>query len=450
MSDEKPFAEVTDVTGDLTIRDHHLRITGSITVSRDGSITLHITPVPLDHDTKWLLTELSDRGRLVTWGTLRASAPTAPRVESDHINLLGRGTTSGATSTVVTLEATASQLTIHHHDLPPKADLCRTIYHTVGMRGIGSQTATTPAGTIKLAGVTHIKNYDNIAGCLNVTATSNEQRSVIDWLTACDNTVEHLLQIISLAEMKRIQWSSRQTFHENQLLRSDYYGSRHTTDPYDGMFQFLNLQPVLDLAINNYTQDNRDNTGIELAINLLLINPGYTHLILVNGMTALEHLISVYLHYHPLAPPVEKNTFTKIMLPALNKAYDAITAILERPTDPHERDLFEQRLRRVRDRLPNLNHTTFTDHLFAMLNAYGVPLVGIKDRIKAFIKARQDIIHTGEHDVEFKDFYLHIAVIRELLKRIVLTLLHYQGEYISFLNGQEFLHFPPTNVTVVP
>src|ERR1700736_6729260 len=119
MSDEKPFADITEVTGDLTIGEHHIAITGSITVGRDGNITLHITPVPLNHETKWLLTEVPERGRLATWGALRACAPGAPTIESDYINLLGRGTTFGPnTPTVITLQATASQLTLHHHELP--------------------------------------------------------------------------------------------------------------------------------------------------------------------------------------------------------------------------------------------------------------------------------------------------------------------------------------------
>ena len=83
-----------------------------------------------------------------------------------------------------------------------------------------------------------------------------------------------------------------------------------------------------------------------------------------------------------------------------------------------------------------------------MLSAYGVPIAGLEDRIKAFIKARQDIIHTGEHDVEFKDFYIHVAVIREVLKRIILALLSYTGNYESFLNGQETVRFPPGDTAI--
>ena len=39
----------------------------------------------------------------------------------------------------------------------------------------------------------------------------------------------------------------------------------------------------------------------------------------------------------------------------------------------------------------------------------------------------------------------HLAVLRELLKRIFLTLLKYNGEYQSFLNGPAWINFTPSH-----
>lgn len=66
------------------------------------------------------------------------------------------------------------------------------------------------------------------------------------------------------------------------------------------------------------------------------------------------------------------------------------------------------------------------------------------------IDARNKIIHTGRHDIPHEELTMHVAALRELLKRIVLTLLNYQGTYISFLDGQETVTFPPTNTTITP
>jgi hypothetical protein len=158
-------------------------------------------------------------------------------------------------------------------------------------------------------------------------------------------------------------------------------------------------------------------------------------------MTALEHLISVYTKHHSVPPPLPKPLFDEIRS-ALETAYDTATNELERD------DKLDHAVRRVKERIANISDTTFNDRLFAMLRGYQIPLVGIQEQVTKAVKARHDIIHTGQHEAAFPEFYLHVAVLRELLKRIILTLLRYQGEYISFLNGPEFLEFPPTNVTV--
>lgn len=446
MTAEEPVFAIGTIAGDLKIKTHTLPITGAIDVRRDGSIAFTLDPIPLTTDTSWLFDEVLQRERLARWVILRATSSRGS-IESDYVTIHGRGTTSDADGTYVTLQASISKLTVYHHDAPDSAADCVAVYHTVGMRGFGAH-ATTAVGALQLVGVTKNEKHDEIAGFLKIKTHDQELRPLSEWLAACDDTVEHVLQIVSLAEMHRILWSIRQTFHGGNIVMTDLYGSRAGTGPYDGMFHSLNLQPVLDLAVNNYTPAIRENTGIELAINLLLVNPGYPHLLVINGMTALEHLNSVFKHHHPAVPPVEKTTFKNKIKPALEKAFDDIAATLTRPSDEKAEADFEARLRRVRDRIGNLNHTTFTDDLFRMLSAYGVPIAGLEERIKAFIKARQDIIHTGEHDVEFKDFYIHVAAIREVLKRIILALLSYTGDYESFLNGQETVRFPPGDTEI--
>jgi hypothetical protein len=447
MTAEDGVFTIGTIAGDLTIKMHTLPVTGAIDVRRDGSIAFTVDQIPLSAETSWLLDEVLERGRLASWVMLRATASLG-HIESDHVTIHGRGTASNSDGTFVTLQASISKLTVHHRDAPDSAAGCVAVYHTVGMRGFGAQEATTAAGVLRLVGVAKNEKHDEIAGFVRIKSHDQDLRPLAEWLAACDDTVEHVLQIVSLAEMHRVLWSIRQTFHGEKIVMTDLYGSRAGTGPYDGMFHSLNLQPVLDLAVNNYTPAIRENTGIELAINLLLLNPGYPHLLVINGMTALEHLNSVFKHHHPAVPPIEKITFKKKIKPALEKAFDETATTLTRPADDKAAADFEARLRRVRDRIGNLNHTTFTDDLFRMLYAYGVPIAGLEERIKAFIKARQDIIHTGEHDVEFKDFYVHVAVIRELLKRIILALVSYTGEYESFLNGQETVRFPPGDTVV--
>lgn len=102
----------------------------------------------------------------------------------------------------------------------------------------------------------------------------------------------------------------------------------------------------------------------------------------------------------------------------------------------------------LRNKIAGLNNTVLKQRLEAMLRDYNVPVAGLEDHIDDAIRARNDIIHKGTTKAALPEFYLNVAVLREVLKRIILTLLKFEGQYISFLNGQEFLEFPPSKTTM--
>jgi hypothetical protein len=435
------------IKGTLSWPDHELPVTCVITITKDGTITITTGRIPLNKDTFWIVEKVPGKGRLTTWACLRGTTKDGLRIDSDHVTMSGRNNHFGNRSTTA-LHGQLSMVTVHHGTPPPTAANLLLVYHTIGMQGFSVQHATTRLGNIRMAGPAEIEDYDHLAGRIQITAHDHEKRMVEEWTSEADEHIAQLLLIISLAEGKLIEWSIRESAtSDGTLFRTDCYGSKHTGIPRDGIGHFLNLQPILDLAATHYTADLRSITGIELAIRLLLAQPSHVELQLIAAMTALEHLISRYTKQQPVGPPLPKKMFATIRK-ALEDTYDETTAQLPAPPDEQERKQREHALRRVRDRIAKMNDTVFNDRLFAMLRSYRVPLVGIEDRITKAVSLRHDIIHTGTHGATFADFYLHVAVLRELLKRIILTLLNYQGQYISFLNGQEFLEFPPTNTTI--
>lgn len=437
------LGQYDDVHGELRWPDHGLTITCTITISNDGTITINTEPIVISNETAWILQQVPGNGRLATWASLHATTADGERIETDYVTMTGRGSLSAT----MPLHGEASRLTIHHRTSPATAAGCTLIYHTIGMQGFQVQQATTPLGLIQLLGPAEIEDYDHLAGTIRITAPEDDNRPLDEWRNDCDENIRNILLIVSLAEGKLLEWSIRTSAHDKKAFTTDCYGPKHTGTPRDGIFHWLHLQPVLDLAINNYPQPLRETTGIELAIRLLLAQPAHVELQLISAMTALEHLISVYTREHPIPVPLVKDVFATVRS-ALETTYDTTTAAIERPANADERDKLTHAIKRVRDRIGNLNDTNFNDRLFTMLKEYDVPLVGIQAHITKAVKARHDIIHTGTHQVRFPEFYRHVAVLRELVKRTILTLLRYEGQYISFLNGQEFLEFPPTNVTI--
>jgi len=81
-----------------------------------------------------------------------------------------------------------------------------------------------------------------------------------------------------------------------------------------------------------------------------------------------------------------------------------------------------------------------------MLTTYKVPVIGLEKKIKKAIDARNRTVHEGLYRSDVRgEIYDHVMVLRELLKRIFLTLLQYSGTYQSSLDGMAWKNFPPEN-----
>jgi hypothetical protein len=438
-STSKPLLKYP-LNGTLSWTEHDLSVACTITVTQDGTIAISTGRIPLNKDTFWIVEKVPGRGRLATWARLRAATKDGLTIESDHVTMTGRNDRTGPKTRTVTLHGQLSQLTVHHRTPPPTAASCLLVYHTIGMQGFGVQHATTPLGGIRMTGPAEILDYDHLAGRIQITARAHEISTIDQWTNEADERIAQVLLIISLAEGKLLEWGIRQSAtSDGALFRTDFYGPKHTGTPGDGIGHFLNLQPILDLATTRYTEDLRRNTGIELAIRLLLGQPAHVELQLIAAMTALEQPHQ-RLQQASTRPSPSSAGRVRVNHPPSprSRIHNAIAKTAHTP----------EGARIVRNKIAGINNTVLKQRLDAMLRDYKVPIAGLEEHINYAVRARNDIIHQGTTKAAFPEFYLHVAVLREVLKRIILVLLKYKGQYISFLNGQEFLEFPPTKTII--
>lgn len=109
------------------------------------------------------------------------------------------------------------------------------------------------------------------------------------------------------------------------------------------------------------------------------------------------------------------------------------------------RESYPDMVKAAKNKVAEINRYPFKDNLRKFLKEYKVPLDGIDQNIEPAIDVRHKIVHrgiyiSGESTQSVND---HLAILRELLARIFLTLLKYSGEYQSFLNGLEWKKFLP-------
>jgi hypothetical protein len=229
------------------------------------------------------------------------------------------------------------------------------------------------------------------------------------------------------------------------ILEAQFNGPQRTSAGHDGVGTHLNLQPFLELAISRYTKTLQRRTGIDVSLHWFLFEPSHIEFQLVAAVTALEHLVKMYSARRRSTTILKSTSFG-----AIKREVDRVFAAAERKARRSGGDLSE-RISRLRNKFTHINEASFRDRLSAMLRAYRVPIEGMEKEIGRAVQARNVAVHTGIYHTgdKFRELYVHVAVLRELLKRIFFELLRYSGQYHSMLNGAQWMNYPPNGPTVV-
>jgi len=387
-------------------------------------------------DSAWLLKIGMADGKFVPRLGMRGTAAGGIVVESDYIHLRDVTTDSDAGGARLKLSGDASKLRLLYRAMPETARGVHVIYFTVGMRAFGSPSAETAVGRVTLAGPTTLDDPNYVHGRIHVEAT-NDERPFPEWLSDCDRHVERVLDMVSFAEGGFIRWSVRRIETDQGLAVIDCEGAKSTGPAWDGAFHHLNLQPVLDLAVTRYTEELCEKTGLNVALEWFVHHPRYAELQLISAVTALEHLVAAFEKRHSVPGIMDPRNFHKLLEDA-----QALWGMAQESSPVADQPQFA----RVKEKLLHLNEPSFRDKLEAMLTAYNVPLAGLAlSRISKAVAARNRVIHHGLYRSKDgrADLQEHVAVLRELLKRIFLTLLNYEGQYFCLLHGPEWNQFPP-------
>ena len=95
-------------------------------------------------------------------------------------------------------------------------------------------------------------------------------------------------------------------------------------------------------------------------------------------------------------------------------------------------------------KIPDLNrHRSSTcDKIEALLNQWNIPRTSIgSDVLRELIVLRNKVVHTGSAPKN-KDLWPSILFVREILVRLVLSMLKYEGTYQCYIDGIHTRRFP--------
>jgi hypothetical protein len=438
--------DLKNCSGQLYWRENSLNINFDLSVTKDGSINLTVKDIPFERDVLWLHELFHKKKRYFEFLQLKGQDVEGNSITSDSVILNSFGSKEDKQGSWICPAGTCMQFLLDSaKPLTYGKDAALLLqYRLLGLKCFDRLSGNTNIGSIQIVGSTKIENYDEATGVLTIKNQPEQNFNLTNWIERCDKSVRSILDILSLANDRYIAWTSRSIFHNKSWVSSLFIGPRRAGKPFQPLFSYLNLQPILNLAIDNYSEELTQETGLDVAIEWFLIKSTYTEVQFLTAMTALEHLIYIYTGREEREKIFQNETFEKIIRPQVNAALDRTLDLLsENEEDAFKHKSYLDMVKAAKNKVTEINRYPFKDNLRKFLKEYKVPLDGIDQNVEPAIDVRHKIVHrgiyiSGESTQTVND---HLAILRELLIRIFLTLLKYSGEYQSFLNGPEWKKF---------
>ncbi len=427
-------SNVIDICFDMECRD-------------DGNIKLLIKPPEFRRDITWLIDvfhEPSNSTRLF----LKGQTADGDNITSSNIYLTQASPQirQGGERNILAVEVECTELRVSITDFERgliKSTAGCIRYDIKGFRCFQAISVMAGIGNIAAAGTATIDDYDKITGAISVE--TNKLGRVSDWARRSSDQVELILDIFSLAGGRYLEWSRQTLSLGNEWVETVFRSTAHRGKPSYPIFHFLHMQPVLELAVNRYSKKVKDTSGLGVAIEQFLIPSLYVETQFTTSFMALEQLVNTFANAQSRSTILSDEEFADFVIPevmaGLKRAQIAIKA--SRDTKEAREKSLSKSCKAIRGKINELNRYPFIQNMWKFLAEIGVPIEDLpREEIEKMVQTRHTIIHSGSIPPDSKGKQQALSLLRELLTRIFLTILKFEGEYSSYLNGHQFKQFP--------
>jgi hypothetical protein len=416
----------------------------------DGSIKLTIGELYYRKDMAWIIEVFHKRSSDLARFILKGQTAEGHNISSHNVYLTKASPQlrQGGKTTIFVIELECTELLVSVSDFERglnkgKSGCMR--YDLPGFRCFQTVSTIAEVGEIRAAGSTTIENYDNITGAISIVI--ERPGRVKDWMKRAEEQMELILDIFSLAGGRYLEWGRRSLYLGDNWIETVFRSPSHRGKPNHPIFHFLNMQPILELAVKRYNNNIKQTTGFGIALEQFLIPSLYLESQFTTSFMALEHLVNTFANNRQRNTILSEEDFSNFVKPAvmkgLKQAKDSMKAT--RLTTAADTGSIKKPFKAIEGKIAELNRYPFIQNMWKFLDEIAVPLDGLsRVEIDKVVQMRHTIIHSGavmSNNTRGKQQGL--SLLRELLTRIFLTLLKFEGEYASYLTGQQYVHFPP-------
>jgi hypothetical protein len=305
--------------------------------------------------------------------------------------------------------------------------------HVKGFQNFRQLTTKSSLGTITMGGDKSIDDPDTITGYISLHASSKPANLTV-WRAEADKLLEHVRHVMSFGASAMLQAPIIEYFVGDDLEVLALSQSRQASAPMRTI-HYLNQQPIFDAAVRSFFSPPFKVNNLFIAIEWFVMDATYKEVRLVNAMTVLENLIASNLDDDDVFI-LQEGEFKKTKRVLKKVIGECMSKWSTSENKDTQKELVEK--------LSDLNRRSLFQKLNILKVRWSVPLEDIsEDKIRAAKKARDSIVHQGHYDMEGKELWEHVTVVREVVIRFIFTAIGYQGSYFSYLGGYYESLFPP-------
>lgn len=290
--------------------------------------------------------------------------------------------------------------------------------------------AMCPLGIVQMTGGNDMNGKDELSGTLRLIAISAPP-DVEEWRRRADAFLRHVHHVMSFAACTMLGNPIREFFHEDVVV-IDAYAKRGQPRSETPVFHYMDLQAIFDCSVHSHFDPDSKIEKLDFAIQWFVMRGEYRESKLIMSMTVLENMIA-----SNLTDDDTKSLPDKAFENLRSRLSNVVKELAHEWTDTKEGQ--KAYIKEFNDRFSDLKRRSLMDKVSLLAKRWGVDLSGIhEDFIKEAKRARDQVVHRGHYHPKIdatRDLHDHVATVREVVVRFILTALHFEGRYLSYFDG---------------
>lgn len=419
----RPIFEVTRFQGSLSGNGRKIRIEFDAHVDPAGVLRLKLDRIPFSAEAFALRVDRPTRTAVAPL-TLEGTSEEGQRFHSSSFvsNQYHHGSEPGIELSYQG-ECFEAELTIPHPTQPhPNPDA--RVWRVHQLRTFRTIEHTTDLGRVVISGPSPDAEAEVPTGSIAIFRP--QENGSETWWRDGERLLAHVARVLSFAcdsYLRPVVEFRYEASH--QTVRILRHGS--TAPPYMPPFHELNMAPIFACACESYFTRQSEIEELDPAIRWLTAPVIYDESRLIAAMSALESILD-----RCKLPGFETFMEPKAFKPVASKIRSCLEALDVPPG--------------MAKKVPELNRRTLDEKVERLLTARGIAVGDLPPGwLKAIIRQRNAIVHRGvsnEVGDQVPRAFDHTIWAREIVSRVILERLGFEGAYFSWLHHHEQIRFP--------